>query len=106
MVRRGKPREVPSIHPKTKGSIYCILETLGAGLGGWVELTRKYHQALDASVSRNFPDNGIIACISHNTDALYCSKQTAVVRASDDIYPRVPHHPYCRSCIQLQNTMD
>lgn len=49
----------------------CILETLGAGLGGRVELTRQYHQALDASVARNFPDNGCIACMSHNTDALY-----------------------------------
>ncbi|KAG9138104.1 hypothetical protein Leryth_001351 [Lithospermum erythrorhizon] len=73
-----------------KVDVQCILETLGAGLGGRVELTRKYHQALDASVSRNFPDNGIIACMSHNTDALYCSKQTAVVRASDDFYPRDP----------------
>ncbi|KAJ0031112.1 hypothetical protein Pint_13781 [Pistacia integerrima] len=68
----------------------CILETLGAGLGGRVELTRQYHQALDASVARNFPDNGCIACMSHNTDALYCSKQTALVRASDDFYPRDP----------------
>ncbi|GAA0151564.1 hypothetical protein LIER_10262 [Lithospermum erythrorhizon] len=73
-----------------KVDVQCILETLGAGLGGRVELTRQYHQALDASVSRNFPDNGIIACMSHNTDALYCSKQTAVVRASDDFYPRDP----------------
>ncbi|XP_010241576.1 PREDICTED: probable galactinol--sucrose galactosyltransferase 6 isoform X2 [Nelumbo nucifera] len=73
-----------------KVDVQCILETLGAGLGGRVELTRQYHQALDASVSRNFPDNGCIACMSHNTDALYCSKQTAVVRASDDFYPRDP----------------
>ncbi|XVE71495.1 hypothetical protein DITRI_Ditri10aG0155400 [Diplodiscus trichospermus] len=73
-----------------KVDVQCILETLGAGLGGRVELTRQYHQALDASVGRNFPDNGIIACMSHNTDALYCSKQTAVVRASDDFYPRDP----------------
>lgn len=54
-----------------KVDVQCILETLGAGLGGRVELTRQYHQALDASVARNFPDNGIIACMSHNTDALY-----------------------------------
>lgn len=54
-----------------KVDVQCILETLGAGLGGRVELTRMYHQALDASVSRNFPDNGCIACMSHNTDALY-----------------------------------
>ncbi|KAJ4831053.1 putative galactinol--sucrose galactosyltransferase 6 [Turnera subulata] len=52
-----------------KVDVQCILETLGAGLGGRVELTRQYHQALDASVARNFPDN---------------------VRASDDFYPRDP----------------
>ncbi|XP_047172766.1 probable galactinol--sucrose galactosyltransferase 6 isoform X1 [Vigna umbellata] len=73
-----------------KVDVQCILETLGAGLGGRVELTRQFHQALDASISRNFHDNGCIACMSHNTDALYCSKQTAVVRASDDFYPRDP----------------
>ncbi|TVU12355.1 hypothetical protein EJB05_45996 [Eragrostis curvula] len=68
----------------------CILETLGAGHGGRAQLTRQYHQALDASVAKNFPENGIIACMSQNTDALYCSKQTAVVRASDDFFPRDP----------------
>ncbi|KAL6221655.1 hypothetical protein ACLB2K_005051 [Fragaria x ananassa] len=73
-----------------KVDVQCVLETLGAGLGGRVELTRLYHQALDASVARNFEDNGIIACMSHNTDALYCAKNTAVVRASDDYYPRDP----------------
>lgn len=73
-----------------KVDVQCILETLGAGLGGRVQLTRQYHQALDASVARNFPDNGCVACMSHNTDALYCSKQTALVRASDDFYPRDP----------------
>jgi len=55
-----------------KVDIQCFLETLGAGLGGRVELTRQYHhQALDASIARNFLDNGCIACMSHNTDALY-----------------------------------
>lgn len=73
-----------------KVDVQCILETLGAGLGGRVEITKQYHQALDASVARNFSDNGCIACMSHNTDALYCSKQAAVVRASDDFYPRDP----------------
>ncbi|PIM99677.1 Galactinol--sucrose galactosyltransferase [Handroanthus impetiginosus] len=68
----------------------CILETLGAGLGGRVELTKQYHQALDASVARNFPENGCIACMSHNLESLYCSKQTAIVRASDDFFPRDP----------------
>jgi raffinose synthase len=54
-----------------KVDVQCILETLGAGHGGRVALTRQYHQALDASVAKNFPENGIIACMSHNTDALY-----------------------------------
>ncbi|CAG7891989.1 unnamed protein product [Brassica rapa] len=73
-----------------KVDVQCILETLGGGLGGRVELTSQYHQALDSSVAKNFPDNGCIACMSHNTDALYCSKQAAVIRASDDFYPRDP----------------
>ncbi|XP_019184720.1 PREDICTED: probable galactinol--sucrose galactosyltransferase 6 isoform X2 [Ipomoea nil] len=73
-----------------KVDVQSILETLGAGHGGRVEITQQYHQALDASVAKNFPDNGCIACMSHNTDALYCSKQTAVIRACDDFYPRDP----------------
>jgi raffinose synthase len=57
----------------------CILETLGAGHGGRAQLTRQYHQALDASVAKNFPENGIIACMSHNTDALYWYAPTIVL---------------------------
>ncbi|GKF15547.1 probable galactinol--sucrose galactosyltransferase 1, partial [Tanacetum coccineum] len=37
-----------------KVDVQNILETLGAGHGGRVKLTRKYHQALEASISRNF----------------------------------------------------
>ncbi|CAN6696467.1 unnamed protein product [Malus baccata var. baccata] len=73
-----------------KVDVQNILETVGAGHGGRVKLTRKYHQALEASVARNFPDNGIISCMSHNTDALYSVKRTAVIRASDDFWPRDP----------------
>lgn len=73
-----------------KVDVQNILETLGAGFGGRVSLTRHYHHALEASVARNFPDNGCIACMSHNTDGLYSIKQTAVVRASDDFWPRDP----------------
>jgi len=54
-----------------KVDVQNILETLGAGHGGRVKLAKKYHQALEASISRNFPDNGIISCMSHNTDGLY-----------------------------------
>ncbi|CAN6297336.1 unnamed protein product [Urochloa humidicola] len=73
-----------------KVDVQNIIETLGAGHGGRVSLTRAYHRALEASVARNFPDNGCISCMCHNTDMLYSAKQTAVVRASDDFYPRDP----------------
>ncbi|KAL3534300.1 hypothetical protein ACH5RR_002761 [Cinchona calisaya] len=73
-----------------KVDVQNIIETLGAGHGGRVSLTRSYHQALETSVARNFPDNGCIACMCHNTDGIYSAKQTAVVRASDDFYPRDP----------------
>nr|GEY26940.1 probable galactinol--sucrose galactosyltransferase 1 [Tanacetum cinerariifolium] len=76
-----------------KVDVQNILETLGAGHGGRVKLTRKYHQALEASISSNFHDNGIISCMSHNTDGLYSTKRTAVIRASDDFWPHVtPSH--------------
>ncbi|KAL1556115.1 flavodoxin-like fold protein [Salvia divinorum] len=67
-----------------------ILETLGAGYGGRVKLAKNYHEALEASVSKNFKNNGIISCMSHSTDALYNSKKAATVRASDDFFPRDP----------------
>lgn len=67
-----------------------ILETLGKGYGGRVNLARKYHEALEASIARNFSDNDIISCMSHNTDGLYSEKKTAIMRASDDFFPRDP----------------
>lgn len=73
-----------------KVDVQNVLETLGAGHGGRVMLARKYQQALEASVARNFPDNGIISCMSHSTDNLYSSKRSAVIRASDDFWPRDP----------------
>ena len=73
-----------------KVDVQNIIETLGAGHGGRVALTRSYHQALEASIARNFSDNGCIACMCHNTDGLYSAKQTAVMRASNDYYPRDP----------------
>ncbi|KAG4393658.1 hypothetical protein GLYMA_03G137900v4 [Glycine max] len=77
------------VHPK-KVDVQNIIETLGAGHGGRVSLTRSYHHALEASIASNFTDNGCIACMCHNTDGLYSAKQTAIVRASDDFYPRDP----------------
>ncbi|XP_019434156.1 PREDICTED: probable galactinol--sucrose galactosyltransferase 2 isoform X1 [Lupinus angustifolius] len=73
-----------------KVDVQNIIETLGSGHGGRVSLTRSYVYALEKSIAHNFPDNGCIACMCHNTDGLYSAKQTAVVRASDDFYPRDP----------------
>ncbi|PNX55891.1 putative galactinol-sucrose galactosyltransferase 2-like protein, partial [Trifolium pratense] len=55
-----------------------------------ISITRSYHQALEASIAQNFCNNGCIACTCHNTDGLYSAKQTAVVRASDELYPHDP----------------
>ncbi|XP_076958441.1 putative galactinol--sucrose galactosyltransferase 2 [Bidens hawaiensis] len=73
-----------------KVDVQNIIETLGAGHGGRVSLTRSYIQALEASIAKNFKDNGCIACMCHNTDGLYSAKQTAIIRASDDFYPHDP----------------
>ncbi|KAL4581333.1 hypothetical protein LXL04_017547 [Taraxacum kok-saghyz] len=63
---------------------------LRAGHGGRVSITRSYVQALEASIAKNFKDNGCIACMCHNTDGLYCAKQTTISWASDDFYPHDP----------------
>ncbi|KAJ3677562.1 hypothetical protein LUZ60_003286 [Juncus effusus] len=73
-----------------KVDVQNVLETLGKGNGGRVELARKYQRALEDSIGKNFRDNGIVACMSHNTDNLYSSKKTAIVRASDDFWPKEP----------------
>ncbi|XWS47860.1 hypothetical protein CRYUN_Cryun13aG0021700 [Craigia yunnanensis] len=67
-----------------------LIETLGSGYGGRVSLTRQYQQALEQSTSRNFKDNNLICCMSHNSDSIYSSKKSAVARASEDFMPREP----------------
>ncbi|GJP57071.1 hypothetical protein CLOM_g16108 [Closterium sp. NIES-68] len=73
-----------------KVDVQSILELVGGGHGGRVEIARAYHTALEASVAKNFKENGVIACMSHNTDSIYMTQQTAVVRASDDFWPNDP----------------
>ncbi|KAK1581871.1 hypothetical protein Q3G72_009819 [Acer saccharum] len=61
-----------------KVDVQIILETLGAGHGGRVKHARKYHQALEASIARNFRNNDfwprdaasltiLIASVAYNT---------------------------------------
>ncbi|KAI4374834.1 hypothetical protein MLD38_012781 [Melastoma candidum] len=66
-------------HYELKVDVQNILETLGAGHGGRVRTAQKYHQVLEASISRNVPDNGIISCME---------SWHLVYTASDDFWPR------------------
>ncbi|KAG8494346.1 hypothetical protein CXB51_012146 [Gossypium anomalum] len=67
-----------------------ILETISAGLGSRVSLTRRFQQALEGSIAANFSDNSIVCCMALSTDSIYHLKQSAVSRASDDFYPKEP----------------
>ncbi|EXB94449.1 hypothetical protein L484_018950 [Morus notabilis] len=73
-----------------KVDVQNLLETLGSGYGGRVSITRRYQQALEQSVARNFADNNLICCMSHNSDSIFSSKKSAVARASEDFMPREP----------------
>ncbi|CAI9112857.1 OLC1v1013357C2 [Oldenlandia corymbosa var. corymbosa] len=73
-----------------KVDVQNILETLGSGHGGRISLTQKYQQALEESIARNFKENNLICCMSHNSDSIYSSKRSATARASEDFMPREP----------------
>ncbi|XP_058193858.1 probable galactinol--sucrose galactosyltransferase 2 [Rhododendron vialii] len=73
-----------------KVDVQNLMETLGSGLGGRVSVTRQYQQALEESISKNFADNNLIACMCHNTDSIYSSKKSATARASEDFMPNEP----------------
>ncbi|XP_015578449.1 probable galactinol--sucrose galactosyltransferase 2 isoform X2 [Ricinus communis] len=73
-----------------KVDVQNILETIAAGLGGRVSLTRQFQQALEESIAANFKDNSIICCMGQSTDSIYHAKQSAITRASDDYYPKNP----------------
>ncbi|KAL2346974.1 hypothetical protein Fmac_000974 [Flemingia macrophylla] len=73
-----------------KVDVQNLIETLGSGYGGRVSLTKWYQEALEQSVTKNFKDNNLICCMSHNSDSIYSSKKSAVVRASEDFMPREP----------------
>lgn len=64
-----------------KVDVQNLIETLGSGHGGRVLLTRQYQRALEQSVARNFRDNNLICCMSHNSDSIY-----RFISASANIY--------------------
>lgn len=73
-----------------KVDVQNVIETLGTGYGGRVSLTKLYQEALEKSVAKNFKENNLICCMSHNSDSIYSSKKSAVARASEDFMPREP----------------
>lgn len=54
-----------------KVDVQNLIETLGSGHGGRVSLTRQYQEALEESVAKNFKENNLISCMSHNIDSVY-----------------------------------
>jgi len=65
-----------------------IVDTLGAGLGGGPALARAMHGGLNASAARHFPEGSVINCMCHCTSNLYHFGSSAMVRASDDFFPK------------------
>ncbi|KAG5031974.1 hypothetical protein JHK85_015956 [Glycine max] len=51
-----------------------LIETLGSEYGGRVSLTKRFQEALEQSVTRNFMDNNLISCMCHNSDSIYSDK--------------------------------
>ncbi|KAG5148689.1 hypothetical protein JHK82_015570 [Glycine max] len=51
-----------------------LIETLGSEYGGRVSLTKRFQEALEQSVTRNFMDNNLISCMCHNSDSIYSSR--------------------------------
>ncbi|KAK4427037.1 putative galactinol--sucrose galactosyltransferase 2 [Sesamum alatum] len=73
-----------------KVDVQNLLEILGSGYGGRVSITKKYHEALDESIEKNFRDNNLICCMCHNSDSIFSSKKSATARASEDFMPNEP----------------
>ncbi|KAL5146206.1 putative galactinol--sucrose galactosyltransferase 2 [Glycine soja] len=55
-------------------SYLASCETLGSEYGGRVSLTKRFQEALEQSVTRNFKDNNLISCMCHNSDSIYSSR--------------------------------
>ena len=73
---------------------------VGSVTGGGTKMARRYHSSLEGSIERHFPGNHAINCMCHSTENIYQMRDTAVVRASDDFYPReaassTPHIAAC-----------
>lgn len=54
-----------------KVDVQCILETLGSGYGGRVSLTKRFQEALEESVVKNFGGSNLISSMSSNNEYIF-----------------------------------
>ncbi|CBN77415.1 Alpha-galactosidase, family GH36 [Ectocarpus siliculosus] len=84
-----------------------ILDCMGGGNGGVPAVTKAYHEGLVQSVQATFKEGGrpaaLIHCMCHAPSVLFhiacVSEDRAVIRGSDDFYPRedLSHGPHLYS---------
>eukprot|EP00892_Ulva_mutabilis_P009614 jgi/Ulvmu1/7024/UM033_0083.1 len=76
------------------------LGLVGSVTGGGPALARRFHGALEDSISSHFPGNHAINCMCHSTENIYQMRDSALMRVSDDFYPREPASttPHVSAC--------
>jgi raffinose synthase len=78
----------------------AVIESLAAGQGGRVALTRAYREALESSVAANFGGR-LINCMSNGMETYYGSPRSTLIRTSIDFWPKRPEthgaHLYCNA---------
>jgi raffinose synthase len=67
----------------------AMLEAVSEGQGGRVLLSSVFRRGLEGSVTRHFHGR-IINCMACTQEMLYQSRETVVLRSSDDFYPLRP----------------
>ncbi|MGI6494873.1 MAG: Sip1-related alpha-galactosidase [Kiritimatiellia bacterium] len=65
------------------------LEGVSRGLGGRVELMRRYHEALEGAANTHFQGR-VINCMSQSTDVIYQTLASNVTRSFTDFWPADP----------------
>jgi len=95
-----KGQGVDGVKVDSQGTI----ESVAHGLGGRVEVTRRYREGLEQSAVANFNGN-LINCMSCTMEMLYNAIDTTVTRTFTDFWPNLPEshglHLYSNSLISL-----
>ncbi len=72
-----------------KVDVQAALEGAAEGEGGRVRLTNRYREALEASTQLHFKGE-LINCMSSNNDTVYATRNSNLMRSSDDFFPNKP----------------